>query len=97
MVVLKSMPFMMGGKSENNGHPVRFLVYDGNKVLRAKELEETLVTDGPSREPGLLLDSLNGYHWVPTLGELGCKFVELRGSIHIEVLGGQEVEEGALV
>ena len=45
---------MIGDKSEA-GHCVRLSsIHVGSEVWGAEELEETLVTDGPSLEPGLI-------------------------------------------
>ena len=73
MLVLELVSRVRGDKSET-GHPI--VVRVGSEVSSAQELEETLVADGPSPEPGLLSNHVGGSHGVPALGELGCKFVD---------------------
>ena len=47
MFVLETVHFMVGDKAKT-GHPIRLFVYVWSKVSGDKELEETLVADGPS-------------------------------------------------
>jgi hypothetical protein len=69
VLVLEPASLMTGDESKA-GCPVRLLVHVG-KASGAQGMEETLVADGSSPEPGLLLNHVCGSHDVPVLGEFG--------------------------